>query len=819
MNNTEVNKRKRRQHRRHHDNDSEYDSDNHSDEEKEEEETHKIREKKNPSIRRFIDSIPLQHSSCDDNSEEEEEDRPIKRKKKGTIPMDGYDMGLNITDDYFVIDEIRKKKPIPREDGYEFDLNDHKNWDKRPYGPKYYDDQLERLKLLNQHPDYVFIRTIAGAMSRSPIDLFQEEDMNRLLQEQEESRLRLKLELKRKIVSSEVKTTQLVQLRGNLRGLKDDEAKLLHKINGLRYETKDKVAKLLGSTNNVDIFGNLCYYDEDDENIGKNKSFSRIMPHFSFSNVIDILYLLDVNNVSIEDKKRYLSRVDEQNEILPLMTYSTNKKKGETSDINDIFLFKVYFTFQGQYSCNYQVKKLTYYTIDEIPLENLSKPESNPKNDPVILCDPIIISTEMKEDGKVFNKPFELVKESYDHYLRKMNKSNVKSLPIPKDKIFEYMETGTVVNDFDINDYIPPKLTHLMNIAFKGESSSGKKRGNVIMGYFLYKWLKRSKWDTVKAQLSNVWRETMMSSIKKQLKGFGVLRELYYRYMNNNGIMADIHKTLDKVTSIENIPDVNDKNVVNFERQYKGKYIRRNHILDKKFLQYLSAREEEDKYEPFADSSFHSYLDIYLRYNLYLLRLQERLENTIAETEGAIEKTIKIVNKITQERDDPPPFDGDGGGGRDANPLYIQRKSFTSQPSISGIVMLKEEIVTFIQEAYNITQRYCTHLQNLPLEGYYYESARDAGLMTDFATFIATLISDNHLTFPDQYKSKHHHEHVIKTKVDRFHRLKQYGYSITYDGKITIFNRSGSCRGASAFVLNRNGSMSVVTTKTSLLLF
>lgn len=142
-----------------------------------EEESYK--EKSNTCIKRLLHEMPSAYSSS-----LEEEDDEFNHKE----PLD---MGLNVTDDHFVIDSIRKKKePYPREDGYNIvGYEEHRNADNQPFGKKYYDDQLDRIKLMNDSDEYTFIKLIAGAMSRSPYDLFDEEDMNRLQQEREEENL------------------------------------------------------------------------------------------------------------------------------------------------------------------------------------------------------------------------------------------------------------------------------------------------------------------------------------------------------------------------------------------------------------------------------------------------------------------------------------------------------------------------------------------------------------------------------------------------------------------------------------------------------
>lgn len=143
----------------------------------------------------------------------EEENK--RRKKVIMIDDKGRSLqkplGLNIQDDYFEIDKI-KKLPLPREDGipWTFWEQTEEVEKKRPYGKTYLSDHAMRQKILSENDNYHALSELAGALRKELIDIVDPEDMNRVVAEQEQERLQNTIELKRTLIDMD-KKYELVQ--------------------------------------------------------------------------------------------------------------------------------------------------------------------------------------------------------------------------------------------------------------------------------------------------------------------------------------------------------------------------------------------------------------------------------------------------------------------------------------------------------------------------------------------------------------------------------------------------------------------------------
>jgi len=146
----------------------------------------------------------------------------ITAQKEYVIDIDGNDsqyggdvmpLGFKPGASHAEIPGIRRlvKRPdggFPREDGYEDSFYEKQQADERPFGARYFDKDLERRRLLEANEDYRFVVLLAGAMGKQVIDLYEEEDLERLLRQREADRLRIQQELKRSIVSMQAKENQ-----------------------------------------------------------------------------------------------------------------------------------------------------------------------------------------------------------------------------------------------------------------------------------------------------------------------------------------------------------------------------------------------------------------------------------------------------------------------------------------------------------------------------------------------------------------------------------------------------------------------------------
>jgi hypothetical protein len=147
-----------------------------------------------------------------EENEEEEEDRPTKKTK----------LDIRIDQDYFEIEGI-KDRPLPREDGREWSF-----WEKtekaenaRPYGKTYLTEQAERIKILSEHPDYQFFEELAGALRKQPYEIFEEEDLDRMMREREQERMQNEIELRRTRIDMGKKDELIQRLKSYAREYRD----------------------------------------------------------------------------------------------------------------------------------------------------------------------------------------------------------------------------------------------------------------------------------------------------------------------------------------------------------------------------------------------------------------------------------------------------------------------------------------------------------------------------------------------------------------------------------------------------------------------
>jgi hypothetical protein len=140
----------------------------------------------------------------------EEDQRANKRRKN----IYQEPLGLRVDQDILRIPEI-EKRALPREDGREWDFWQQTSAEeaKRPYGKSYLKDQVERHEILAADPSYRFISDVAGALRKEPFELFEEEDMQRLMAEQQAERLRNELDMKRTRLSAQEKYDMIGKMR------------------------------------------------------------------------------------------------------------------------------------------------------------------------------------------------------------------------------------------------------------------------------------------------------------------------------------------------------------------------------------------------------------------------------------------------------------------------------------------------------------------------------------------------------------------------------------------------------------------------------
>lgn len=710
------------------------------------EEEGSYKEKSNTCIKRVLHEMPSYSSLEDEDDEFSSHDA-----------NEPFSMGLNVTDDHFVIDSIRKKKePYPREDGYPIvGYEEHRNAENQPFGKKYYDDQLDRIKLMNDSDEYTFIKLIAGAMSRSPYDLFDEEDMNRLQQEREEERLKTQLELKRRLVTSDQKERQLKNLYDELERVRRSKSASDKETDEIIEGVFSDIDNLLHDEPIEDLFIDMCsVYDE-----GNNKPFHQT--YYSYTNILSLLTLFDVN-ISPENMESVVNQAVRKgiHSILkPFKDFSTNQH----SDASERYRFVLYCLFNGHITSFEVFQKVILDTIAKFSSSQQTTTNLTSLVDKKLAlaitlpCSSLFVSSELealfKDTQSVAIKGCTLV----------LGEQKSRAL------IGFIKGDGTYALSQDSN--APSDLVEYVS-SFKVDIGTERRR-MFTQSYFIHKWIEKSSWEVIKSEFKQLANDTIQEFANKVFKIATALKKnLFHVFIEER--LQEIINQMKKALKGNSSSILENNGLEQFEKHFSN-YNFYNDISNSKFKKYLTSDDDKYNYKPeLANSAIHRWLDLYVRYIKFLNQSSDEMNSTIHDLERAIDKTRKILTSLNTEEGVIMPSSSRSDK---AKPDYKQRKSYTSQPSISGIVKLKEEVVTFINKSYLLVQEYCRELRGLPLEAFHSKSAIQVGLTCDFAVFIARQIANNRIIFEESYKSKHHNNKVLMSCVDAMNDLKKYTYS------------------------------------------
>lgn len=736
----------------------------------------KYKAKTNPCIKRLLKEIPTR-KSFESTSSSRDEDRfddfneeddhiihhhhPHKKQK--------LEFG-KIRDDYFVIDDIQKQPFYPREDGYELTYDDKKNADKQPYGKEYYKDQLLRIKIMNDNNQYTFIKFIAGAMGRSPYDLLDPEDMDRVQQEKEESRQRTQLEMKRRIVTVDKKEKQLKTLNDALSNALAKKKDLNLQLQNADKETFDEIDDLLNNAK-IDVLSDLCdiYDDYNDEENVYNPAY------YSYTNILELLRLFNPNDLSDSLKTSIVNEISERNDL----------SLTSQDDVHGMYLFSLYWLYHGHPSSDLIFKRLLRDTIKHYIDSNSSKLDD---------LDSLFRELDIEKPIKLTSCSPLLVHEVFlnTNFFKDSKKVALRGC------ILLLGETKSVsVRDFinqtgSYDKYViqdDKNLLDELRYMYKDWSEVGNSKDDkrtILIQYFIYKFIQKSKWNAIKDELNLNAFDMMNNFISSQLDRVKTLKsKVFNPYIIRRGpyIQSFMNGNIISIS-----PFISDKtNLDAFDKEFRRNSFYTKDIRDAKFKRYIEedlSNKRDDANDLFKGlTPTHQWLDLYLRYYRFIQHNNTKIDKSIAKLEESIDKTRKIIITISNEEGlGIKDIDGDW-----IRPEYKQKKSFTSQPSINGIVKVKEEVITFINKTYTLIQQVCPGLKGLPFEEFYSKQAiEDTGLCCDFALCIAAEIAKNHVLFPETYKSQHHNRFVVKSAIDAMAHMKKYSYSALIGNKYII---------------------------------
>ncbi len=286
--------------------------------------------------------------------------------------------------------------------------------------------------------------------------------------------------------------------------------------------------------------------------------------------------------------------------------------------------------------------------------------------------------------------------------------------------------------------------------------------------------------------------ETYDNNIPLTLDTLIVIRDLYKDSMSE--YFWKISKFFSKLSIIQFSKDIEENIIKNFNHDTfinLNEALRRfpltSSIIDRDFEVYVGENLNKNKkiYQEkgYLDNNhypillLHVYLELYFQYiesgvnesNKKLIELKESHEKTkkiiesISGDERGLEKTSKQRSKLRE--------------------MYTPTKSWTFKPENSGIIEIKDGIVSAISDAYDLVQTYAIGLRGIPLIEI--QKSLNNGLASTFAKYVAVIISDNRLVYTRQYNKDIEFKKVAMNKFNIMKRLKMYKYSRSGRGYTT----------------------------------
>jgi len=775
----------------------------------------------NPDIIKYLSEFNNnndEYNSSFENQNQSKEYININDNDNDNIINNYKSFGLKQGEDVVIIPKI-KEKVIPREDGFMWTENEkaqiENNIKELPYGRKYYNEQEERLKILNENPDYNFIKLISGALVKDPQELFEEEDLTRILRERQNERIKYQLEKQRRIVGNTEKNNQLktlIESRNNtysqLNALQNNIPSIYF-INTIHIliEGDDKNPK-----NGIGLFGLLILKDNYNDLIEDDDDEDAYIFLEDIKNSIKKLKYIDgINNIKNDNDINKLTFNESKNlykftlyfrdllNLIPEKEYSLALHENNQLLLDENIENTINYANDNKYIelLNDEVKNQELYDninrdiILNINLQNLKDNMIrnninyyNYENKEMINLN--YINDIFKEDKL---KTFILL--GID---KKYSKSNIEL----SEKIKKYINAtnlnsfiGLLKNDIFFN--YPVDIQELVNISIKIDNINREANikdiitlVDIFKSHFLWIYFNEISFIDILNDINfdkiNSYLKLIKSIINDSISFYHTILSYYLQriaaYLIN--LTPTIIQLPIIITNIiKSNYNINLFNELN-EKTQRMSIDLKELIINAEFNNfthniYISNYNIKKEY---------LILDLYFIFNKYKDYIDffiSKLSKDLINIDNTIEKTKSIILSISREEEN------NEINLENKRNEYIQRKSFTSQPINSGIIKLKPFIVTFIDNAYQLVQTYCPNLEGLPLIEI--EKSIESGLAGEFARFVALLISDNSLLHPDQYKTKMQFDKTTINKNNIINNLRMYNYrKLHNEFKISKYN-------------------------------
>lgn len=712
----------------------------------------------NEDILRFINNYP---------SAEGEDEQP-----QGISSL-----GVKVVDDFFVIDDI-KKRPYPGENSrnhseYDVDRNQR-------------EERITRLDILSKHPYYRTLKLIAGAMQNTSVEeLFDHDDLERELGEQNRA-------LSDRYQSQEnvsAKKQALLDQMGTLRleqyYLKSGDYKQLEaEVGQLRRE--------LGSYDSTREQGHYGFvqllemWGEYDMAIGVNRPSSDAGRIRLFLEQYERDYEKLVS-ISEQLKGYSVERLREMERLalyirddMDLDRHSHDERTG--ASFTDSIRHKIAASAESVAPepvsgvrikredptppslRTLRVKRESFLREDK----NLAKViviEDDAPSQPLVIHGSLLDTVQsgmirMAMDATVRGKePVTASNKDVSYTEFVMDYIEARS----KHNFARVVELNSAILPQTIYTIHPPALNKLIAEAREKGRDNLFDKTNVmalVQSYYLHLYLTKTPITDIYKQTEPVRRQLDASITESLAINFIVLGDsLELIRLNIDSTLKNIeenHREEDPLLSSE--PQLAP------ERRIRDEGFREYHDYGRLPLQQASrlplvpvvstlpSLEAENVWGGAGTIVLLERAKLWLDYAAYQRLLSDNREQRLTQLQRNLELLV---------------YDG-GEGGR--------RHPRNDPPINSGVVALNSNVLDKIDEAYQLVQRWCPDLERLPRDAFFTASALESGLAGDFARFVAVLDADGSMLHPDQYKSGRMMDKVLVRKGEMMRRLQQYGY-------------------------------------------
>jgi len=720
----------------------------------------------------------------DADTQQQQQQRPQKKLK----------LDFHRGSAYTTVDEIGRRK-LPREDGrLDTTLEERRAAESRPYGRQYRQDYLARLAILDANPEHRFVELLAGAMDKEPLDLYEEEDVERKLRERQQAATRTRLELERSIVPLEKKQAELQQIM-----------KRREEIVAQQKQVQQEPFLRL-----VELGEQLM-----DARNGTGEPYG-FLPLLSQRQRLDDVYDTEKPLPATEtDPDVYETRNKKDTNLLEHLRASTEKSSSKytlAELLRPAYQYKLLFVYLLDESSPLFIARLierSRYTLNFVgarvaPSLKLDRTSNTEDTQAAMLI-------ELSTFDQIFTQNEEMkmvawaVKDEYTAH-NKDYPTRVLSLLYP-DK-YNYMRNP--LNDLNIYTGGKDGQPEPLYLLIKREGADNENfikatmKRHFLWLYFHYRsvagmttdFLNGS--DTAKANVKTRVKELMDSLDMAISKYKPVLTEYFVKLAQEMAkLVRDSQVPVFRLPSTTGIflaetGDKDGRRLFDFDalnQAFQGKSPVAI-ITDTTFLDYYtqdvarfggaqvntlstnkSALEEWETEVPRAVRERYPILALHsliVAYDKYTRIYAKWLDTSLDDTDRTLRSVRRKIDEIARETNSL--------GGEERASHYVQTKAWTSLPINSGIIKLRAHVVSAMDRAYSLVQNYCPQLRGLPFETFQTRDAIESGLAGDYARFVALLVAATQLAFPSQYKTQHQQSITVQMQTEALNRLKRYSY-------------------------------------------